>query len=56
MAGRSTVRDHAVVARETLVGMGVTILKNTKAFEVYHLPTAKPDRIRSDQLPEFVFK
>jgi len=56
MAPRSTVRDHTVIARETLVGMGVTILKNTKEFEVYHLPIAKPSRLRSDQLPEFLFK
>lgn len=56
LAGRSTVRDHTVVARETLVGMGVTILRDTKEFEVYHLPIAKPARLRSDQLPKSLFE
>ena len=31
----ATVRDETVVARETLVGMGAVIAKDTKEFEVY---------------------
>jgi sugar O-acyltransferase (sialic acid O-acetyltransferase NeuD family) len=46
----STVRDETVVARETLVGMGVTIAKDTKEFEIYRLPAAEPERVRSNQL------
>ena len=46
----STVRDETVVARETLVGMGVTIAKDTKEFEIYRLPAAEPERVRSNQI------
>src|ERR1700747_2010555 len=46
LAPRSTVRDQTVIARETLVGMGVTILRDTKEFEVYNLEMAKPARLR----------
>jgi sugar O-acyltransferase (sialic acid O-acetyltransferase NeuD family) len=50
MAGCSTVREGRVIARETMVGMGVTIQRNTKEFELYRLPAAKPEAIRTDQL------
>jgi hypothetical protein len=30
--------------------MGVTIMKDTKEFEVYRAPTAEPERVRSNQL------
>jgi acetyltransferase-like isoleucine patch superfamily enzyme len=56
LAPRSTVRDQTVIARETLVGMGVTILRDTKEFEVYNLAMAKPARLRSDRLPKFIFE
>jgi sugar O-acyltransferase (sialic acid O-acetyltransferase NeuD family) len=56
LAPRSIVRDRMVIARETLVGMGVTILRNTKEFEVYNLPIAKPAKLRSDQLPKYIFE
>ena len=46
----SAVRDETTVARETVVGMGVTIMKDTKEFEVYRAPTAEPERVRSNQL------
>jgi sugar O-acyltransferase (sialic acid O-acetyltransferase NeuD family) len=46
----ATVRDETVIARETLVGMGVTIAKDTKEFEIYRLPAAQPERVRSNQL------
>jgi sugar O-acyltransferase (sialic acid O-acetyltransferase NeuD family) len=52
----STVRDEALVARDTLVGMGVTIVKDTKAFEVYRVPGIEPERIRSDQLRSLSYK
>jgi sugar O-acyltransferase (sialic acid O-acetyltransferase NeuD family) len=52
----STVRDEALIARETLVGMGVTIVKDTKAFEVYRVPGIEPERIRSDQLRSLSYK
>jgi hypothetical protein len=52
----STVRDEAVVAHDTLVGMGVAIVKDTKPFEVYRTPTVEPERVRSDQLRSLSYK
>ncbi len=46
----ATVRDETVVAHETLVGMGVTILKDTKEFEVYKVKDAEPASFRSDEV------
>jgi sugar O-acyltransferase (sialic acid O-acetyltransferase NeuD family) len=46
----AAVRDETVVARETLVGMGVTIHKDTREFEVYRADAVAPARVRSDQL------
>lgn len=46
----SAVRDETVIARETVVGMGVTIVKDTKEFEVYKTAGAEPESFRSDQL------
>jgi sugar O-acyltransferase (sialic acid O-acetyltransferase NeuD family) len=46
----ATVRDETVIARETLVGMGCVITKDTKAFEVYKVPGTGPALFRSDQL------
>ena len=44
----ATVRDETVIARETLVGMGVTILKDTEAFQVYKAAPSEPAGFRSD--------
>ncbi|PYK33002.1 MAG: sugar O-acyltransferase [Verrucomicrobia bacterium] len=46
----ATVRDETVIARETLVGMGVTILKDTKEFQVYKAAATEPTGFRSDQI------
>jgi|ERR1700738_268876 len=46
----ATVRDETIIARETLVGMGATILKDTKEFEVYKASGTEPAGVRSDQL------
>lgn len=46
----ATVRDETVIARETLVGMGVTILKDTKEFEVYKAVGTQPAAFRSDEI------
>ena len=46
----ATVRDETVIARETLVGMGVTILKDTKEFEVYKAAGTQPATFRSDEI------
>ena len=43
----ATVRDETVVARETLVGMGATIAKDTKEFEIY-----QADRHRARRRPQ----
>ena len=46
----ATVRDETVIARETLVGMGVVILKDTKPFEVYKASATEPAGFRSDEI------
>ena len=46
----ATVRDETIIARETLVGMGVTILKDTQPFEVYKAVAAQPAGFRSDEI------
>ena len=46
----ATVRDETVIARETLVGMGVTILKDTSEYEVYKAAGAQPAGFRSDEI------
>ena len=52
----SSVRDEATIARETLVGMGVALTKDTKEFEVYRTPAIEPERIRSNQLRSLSYK
>jgi sugar O-acyltransferase (sialic acid O-acetyltransferase NeuD family) len=46
----ATVRDETVVARETLVGAGALILKDTQEFELYKAEGTKPASIKSNQL------
>ena len=46
----ATVRDETTVARETLVGMGSTIVKDTQEFEVYKAGGTRPTGFRSDQV------
>ena len=46
----STVSDETYVARETLIGAGVLILRDTKEFEVYKGVPAEPAGFRSDQI------
>ncbi|MBA3607382.1 MAG: acetyltransferase [Chthoniobacterales bacterium] len=46
----ATVRDETVIARETLVGAGVVILKDTREFEVYKAVAAEPAGFRSDEI------
>ncbi|HLL72126.1 MAG TPA: acetyltransferase [Pyrinomonadaceae bacterium] len=46
----ATVRDETTIARETLVGMGVTILKDTQEFEVYKATGTPPAGFRSDEI------
>ncbi len=46
----ATVRDETVIARETLVGMGVTILKDTQEFEVYKATATPAAGFRSDEI------
>ena len=52
----ATVRDEATIAHDTLVGMGVAIVKDTKPFEVYRTPEVEPARVRSDQLRSLSYK
>jgi sugar O-acyltransferase (sialic acid O-acetyltransferase NeuD family) len=46
----ATVRDETIIARETLVGAGVVILKDTQEFEVYKMSAATPADFRSDEI------
>lgn len=46
----STVRDETVIAKETLVGAGALIMRDTKEFEVYIGKATEPTEIRSDQM------
>jgi sugar O-acyltransferase (sialic acid O-acetyltransferase NeuD family) len=46
----ATVRDETIVARETLVGMGATIVKDTKEFEIYQAAGTEPRAVRSDRI------
>jgi UDP-3-O-[3-hydroxymyristoyl] glucosamine N-acyltransferase len=46
----STVRDETVVAHDTLVGMGATITKDTKEFQIYQVTGTEPASVRSDRI------
>jgi sugar O-acyltransferase (sialic acid O-acetyltransferase NeuD family) len=46
----STIRDETVIAHDTLVGMGVSILKDTQPYEVYKVGGTEPAGIRSNEL------
>lgn len=46
----STVRDETVIARESLIGMDVTILKDTSEFQVYKARGSEPAGFRSDEV------
>ena len=46
----ATIRDETVIARETLVGAGVTILADTEPYSVYKDPGAEPPASASDEI------
>ena len=46
----ATVRDETVIAHDTLIGMGQTILKDTQPFEVYKANATEAAGFRSDQI------
>jgi acetyltransferase-like isoleucine patch superfamily enzyme len=46
----ATVRDETTIGHDSLIGMGVTILKDTAAFEVYKATPAQPAGFRSDEI------
>jgi sugar O-acyltransferase (sialic acid O-acetyltransferase NeuD family) len=46
----ATIRDETIVAKETLIGMDVTIAKDTQSFEIYRAPAMEPERVRSNRL------
>ena len=46
----ATIRDETVIARETLVGAGCIILKDTQPFEVYKVKSTEPAGFRSDEI------
>ena len=45
-----TIRDETIVARETLVGAGALILKDTQECEIYKAEGTKPSKVRSNRL------
>lgn len=52
----SSVREETIVARETLVGMGVALQHDTREFELYKAPEIQPSRVRSNQLRSLAHK
>lgn len=46
----ATIRDETVIGHDTLVGMGVTILKDTQPFEVYKAKASEAAGFRSDEI------
>lgn len=56
IGANATIRDETIVARDTLVGAAVAIMKDTKEYEVYRTPPAVPIPYRSDQIPSISHK
>jgi len=52
----AAVREETIIAHDTLVGMGVSILKDTNEFDVYKVDAAEPAAFRSDQLRTLAHK
>jgi sugar O-acyltransferase (sialic acid O-acetyltransferase NeuD family) len=52
----AAVREETIIAHDTLVGMGVSILKDTNEFDVYKMDAAEPAGFRSDQLRTLAHK
>lgn len=52
----ATVREETILAHDTLVGMSVSILKDTKEFEVYKVSGSEAAPFRSDQLRSLAHK
>ncbi|MGZ5435067.1 MAG: acetyltransferase [Pyrinomonadaceae bacterium] len=46
----ATVRDECVIAHDTVVGMGTSILTDTRPYEVYKTAGTDPATVRSDEL------
>ena len=46
----ATIRDETIIARETLVGAGATILKDTAEFTVHKSKSTEAAGFRSDEL------
>lgn len=46
----ATIRDETVIGHDTLVGMGVTILKDTQPFDVYKAQATQAAGFRSDEI------
>jgi sugar O-acyltransferase (sialic acid O-acetyltransferase NeuD family) len=46
----STIRDETIVARETLVGAGALILRDTQEYEIYKAEGTRPAKVRSNQI------
>jgi sugar O-acyltransferase (sialic acid O-acetyltransferase NeuD family) len=46
----ATLRDGITLSRDTLVGAGALILRDTKEYELYKAAAAAPAKYRSDQI------
>lgn len=52
----ATIRDETVIARETLVGAGAVILRDTQEFEVYKAMSTPSAAFRSNELRSMTHK
>lgn len=46
----ATIRDETIIARETLVGAGALILKDTQEYEIYKAEGTAPSKVRSNRI------
>ena len=52
----ATIRDETIIARETLVGAGTVILRDTQEYEVYKAVSTPAAGFRSDELRSMTHK
>ena len=56
LGANATIRDHTVLAHDTLVGMDVGVQADTKEYEIYRAPDIEPARVKSDEIFDIAHK